>query len=76
MIAESERLDASFTKAYTFKDVKFEDKKANVTVKLSEEGSNSSVDYLDLSIDTMSGKVTIVRTYSKPKSDKKTENDN
>lgn len=76
MIAESERLDTSFTKAYTFKDVKFEDKKANVTVKLSEEGSNSSVDYLDLSIDTMSGKVTIVRTYSKPKSDKKTENDN
>lgn len=76
MIAESERLDTSFTKAYTFKDVKFEDKKANVTVKLSEEGSNSSVDYLDLSIDTMSGKVTIVRTYSKPKSDKKTETDN
>ena len=66
MIAESEMLDSAFTKAYTFNNVKFEDKKAYVTVKLCEQGKNTSVEYLDLEIDTMSAKITIVKTYSKP----------
>ncbi len=62
LVKQSETLDDSSVTSYTFKEVKFEDKSAYATVKISEDGS-TYIDYKEIKIETMTGKTSTIKNY-------------